>query len=67
VGINHSGNTSRGKALGYKTIIKPSDKSIQEHYLAIAGQVQELKTANQSKLIKALNPKVRGWCNYQSP
>ncbi len=67
VGINHSGNTSRGKALGYKTIIKPSHKSIQEHYLAIAGQVHELKTANQSKLIKALNPKVRGWCNYQSP
>lgn len=67
VGKNHSANTSRGKALGYKTIIKPSDESIQQHYEAIAEQIHELKTAEQSKLINALNPTVRGWCNYQSP
>ncbi len=67
VGKNHSGDTSRGKALGFKTIIKPSDKSIQEHYLVISGQIHELKTAKQSKLIKALNPIIGGWCNYQSP
>lgn len=67
VGKNHSGDTSRGKALGFKTIIKPSDKSIQEHYLVISGQIHELKTAKQSKLIKALNPITGGWCNYQSP
>jgi len=67
VGKNHSGETSRGKVLGYKTIIKPSDKSIQQHYEAIAEQIHELKTAKQSKLINALNPRVRGWCNYQSP
>ncbi len=67
VGKNHSGETSKGKALGYKTIIKPNDKSIQQHYEAIAEQIHRLKTAKQSKLINALNPRVRGWCNYQSP
>jgi len=67
VGKNHSGKTSRGKALGFKTIIKPSDKNAQEHYFAIAEAVHELKTAKQSTLIQVLNPKIRGWCNYQSP
>lgn len=51
---------------GYKTLIKPSKKSIKKHYEAIANVVRNNKTAKQENLIKLLNPIIRGWCNYHS-
>lgn len=67
VGKNHSGKTCKGKVLGFKTIIQPSNKKIVEHYKSLADSTHKLKTAPQSKLIWTLNSIIRGWCNYQSP
>jgi len=67
VGKHHSGKTSRQKLLGFKTIIAPSNQKVKQHYEKLAETTQRLKSAPQSKLIWALNPIIRGWCNYQSP
>lgn len=55
VGKNHSGKTCKGKVLGFKTIIQPSNKKIVEHYKSLADSTHNLKTAPQSKLIWTLN------------
>lgn len=67
VGKHHSGDTSKGKKLGFKTIITPAQEKIQAHYKAIADCIDENKSSNQAALISSLNPIIRGWCNYQSP
>ena len=67
VGKHHSGKTSRQKSLGFKTIITPSNQKVKEHYEKLAEITHRLKSASQSQLIWALNPVIRGWCNYQSP
>ena len=48
-------------------IIRPSDKSLQ----AIKTSIKETvllkgKTKSQDELIRELNPKIRGWCNYHN-
>ena len=64
VGKYHSGKKSNGELLGFKTIIKPSDESVKRHYQKISETVKRLNAAPQIKLIKELNPIIRGWCNY---
>jgi RNA-directed DNA polymerase len=51
---------------GFKTLIKPSKKSIKKHYEKVAETVRNNKTAKQENLIRLLNPIIRGWCNYNS-
>jgi RNA-directed DNA polymerase len=51
---------------GFKTLIKPSKKSIKKQYEKTAETVRNNKTAKQENLIKLLNPIIRGWCNYFS-
>jgi RNA-directed DNA polymerase len=63
---NHSAKSSRGKLLGFKTLIKPSKKAIKEHYDAIAEIIDAHKSAPQAALIAKLNPIIRGWTNYYS-
>ncbi len=48
----------------YKTIIKPSKSSIQRHYQALAAVIEGMKAATTDDVIRALNPKIIGWCNY---
>jgi len=55
-----------GKPLGFKTLIKPSRKSIQNHYKQLVDIINQSKTWKQESLIKRLNPIIRGWCNYFS-
>ncbi len=65
-GKHHSGKTGGHKStiLGFKTIIKPSNKAIKAHHEAIKRVIKTHKTAPQSALIRHLNPIIRGWCNY---
>ncbi len=64
VGKHQSGKNSKGEKLGFKTIIKPSDESVRRHYQKIAETIKNLNAAPQYKLIRKLNPIIRGWCNY---
>ena len=60
----HKSGKCVGKLLGFKTVIKPSNESVRRHYQKIANTVNRFKAAPQYKLIKELNPIIRGWCNY---
>ncbi|AFZ49363.1 group II intron reverse transcriptase/maturase [Dactylococcopsis salina] len=64
VGKNHTGKNTNGKLLGFKTIIKPSDKSIKTHYEKIVSVLDSMKGKSQEVIIDKLNPIIRGWCNY---
>ena len=64
VGKHHSAKNSNGRILGFKTIIKPSKESIKRHYQKLSETIARLNNASQLKLIKELNPIIRGWCNY---
>lgn len=64
VGKCHSGKNPKGRILGFKTIIKPSDESIKEHYLKLAEIIDIHKAAPQQALVTKLAPVIRGWCNY---
>ena len=71
VGKHHSGKTGgnskwgiESKAIGFKTLIKPSKKKILAHHEAIKEVVKANKKAPQELLIARLNPIIRGWCNY---
>uniref|UniRef100_A0A1D9G7G9 Restriction endonuclease n=1 Tax=Moorena producens (strain JHB) TaxID=1454205 RepID=A0A1D9G7G9_MOOP1 len=52
---------------GFKTIIKPSKKSVKEYYERLSTTIDKHRAAPQIALIKHLKPIVRGWCNYYSP
>jgi RNA-directed DNA polymerase len=66
VGKHNSGKNGGGKKLGFKTIIKPSNKAIKKHYDELAKLIRAKKNVSQETLIKLLNPIIRGWCNYNS-
>nr|WP_318528552.1 group II intron reverse transcriptase/maturase [Plectonema radiosum] len=66
VSKNNSGKSSNGKRLGFKTLIKPSDKAINKHYEEVARIIDTHKNAPQEALISKLNPVIRGWVNYYS-
>jgi RNA-directed DNA polymerase len=48
---------------GFKTLIKPSKKSIKEHKEKIRKVIQTHKAAPQSAVIARLNPIITGWAN----
>ncbi|NEO54768.1 MAG: group II intron reverse transcriptase/maturase [Okeania sp. SIO3B5] len=51
---------------GFKTLIKPSSKSIKTHYRKLADICDSHKTASTKALIAKLNPVIRGWAKYFS-
>ncbi|GGA10480.1 hypothetical protein CYANOKiyG1_23410 [Okeania sp. KiyG1] len=51
---------------GFKTLIKPSSKSIKTHYRKLADICDKYKTAPTEALVAKLNPVIRGWANYFS-
>lgn len=65
VGKTHTGK-KRGIPLGFKTIIKPSKKSIRTHYDTIRFLVQSMVRATQEAVIRKLNPMIKGWSRYYS-
>ena len=64
VGKTHSGKSSNGKPLGFKTFITPSKEAIKQHGRALAAVVHKHRAAPQEALIGHLNPIVTGWANY---
>ena len=51
---------------GFKTLIKPSSKSIKTHYRKMAHICGNYKSVSTKALIARLNPVIRGWANYFS-
>ena len=49
---------------GYKVIIKPSKKAQTRHLKQVETLIQTHRGSNQTALIAALNPRIRGWTNY---
>lgn len=66
VGKHHSGKHN-GKLIGFKTLIKPSAKSIKKHHDEISSKIRGNRTISQDGLIGLLNPIIKGWCNYYQP
>jgi RNA-directed DNA polymerase len=64
VGRYHT-RTHRGRS-GFKTLIKPSKKACQRHLREMREVIRQRKGAPQAALVKALNPKIRGWAQYYS-
>ncbi|HEY9612774.1 group II intron reverse transcriptase/maturase [Allocoleopsis sp.] len=66
VGKYHSGKSTQGELLGFKTIITPSQEKVKVHYDKIADVISSHKALPQAVLIQHLNPIIRGWANYYS-
>lgn len=49
---------------GYKVVIKPSKKAQKRHLQQMETLVRTHRGSNQTALIAALNPRIRGWANY---
>ena len=64
VGKTHTGKSTHGKPLGFKTIIKPSKESIKRHTQQIGQVLRKQRNAPQERVIRDLNPIIRGWCLY---
>jgi RNA-directed DNA polymerase len=64
VGKTHTGKNTRGKPLGFKTIIVPSKEAVKRHITGMKEIIKRNQAASQDKLIKELNRFNRGWANY---
>ena len=64
IGKYRSGKSTNGTPLGFKTLIKPSEKSIRKHKERLSQIVRSHKAAPQAAVISKLNPIIREWCNY---
>ena len=64
VGKHHTARNGQGKPLGFKTLIKPSNRKVKAHHAQLAGIFERSRTAHQLILIAELNPRIRGWANY---
>jgi RNA-directed DNA polymerase len=64
VGKTHSGKSSKGQLLGFKTLVTPSKEAIKRHVKELAAMVHQDSAAPQEALIGHLNPIVTGWTNY---
>ena len=65
-GKNHTGKSTYGKLLGFKTIIKPSKEKVLTHLHKVKEVIKQHKSAPQSALISKLNSVIRGWTNYNA-
>lgn len=65
-GKHHTAHNAYGTPLGFKTLIQPSQVSIQRHQEKLKQIIQRHQSATQSQLINALNPVIIGWSNYFS-
>jgi RNA-directed DNA polymerase len=64
VGKKHSGKSTKGALLGFKTIIKPSEAKIKTHIEKLGDVIDKHQASSQDLLIMRLNQIIRGWSNY---
>jgi len=64
VGKHKSDRSTRGKILGFDTLITPAKKKLDVHQLSIKEVIDRHRKSPQEALIKELNPKIKGWVNY---
>jgi len=57
---------SKGRILGFNTLITPSKKAIKVHQNQIGQIIRKHRSSPQVTLIKELNPVIRGWTAYYS-
>ena len=62
--VKNKSGRCKGKILGFKTLIKPSEKSVKKHKESLKKEIDNRKSASQEELIMKLNPMIRGWANY---
>lgn len=62
LGFNIRRYTSRDES--GKLLIKPSKEAVSRHLEKIGKVIRDSSHLSQSKLIKKLNPIIRGWTNY---
>jgi RNA-directed DNA polymerase len=61
----HRSASNQQKLLGYKTLIYPSQASVNKHQEKLHDVVlTKGKNLSQEDLIKTLNPIIRGWASY---
>jgi RNA-directed DNA polymerase len=66
VGKYRSDRDSKGRILGFDTLITPSKKAIKADQDGIKGIILKHRSSPQEALIKDLNPVIRGWTSYYS-
>src|SRR5580658_3149495 len=66
IGKTRSGKDRGGNLLGFKTLIRPSQKGIQKHVQKLRETIDSHRSAEQERLINSLNPQIVGWSNYYS-
>ena len=64
VGKTHTGCNTKGKPLGFKTIIMPGKAQVSKHLATLKDVIRRHKAAPQVALIQHLNPMIHGWANY---
>ena len=65
-GAYRAAKNTRGKILGFKTLIKPTKEAVKRHLDKIGQIIDQHHNAPQEALINRLNPVIIGWCNYYS-
>jgi RNA-directed DNA polymerase len=65
-GKHQASKNTKGETLGFKTLIKPSQESVNRHKEKLGKIIKFHKTSKQLDLIEELNPVIRGWSNYSS-
>lgn len=65
-GKYRSDKNTRGKLLGFITLITPSKKASKAHQEQVGKLILKHRSSPQAALIKDLNPVIRGWASYYS-
>ena len=65
VGTHQSGKGPRGhQRLGFNTLITPAKVNVKTHLAELGRIIRSSRAWPQAALIRQLNPKIRGWANY---
>ena len=58
--------TNSEERLPFLPLIRPSKDAVLRHHRKLGEVIDSLQAGTQEKLIRVLNPIIRGWCRYYS-